>query len=165
MVILTTAFPNYALEGFQFDVVDYILKPITFNRFFKATNKAKELYLLKNQSQSSIQQEPEYIFVKCESRYERILIDEILFVQALQNYVIIFTVRGKFMTLLPLKSVENFLKPSKFLKVHKSYIVAIYKINSIENQEILIESNRIPISRTMRDSILRIVVDNNLLKR
>lgn len=167
MVILTTAFPNYALEGFQFDVVDYLLKPITFNRFFKATNKAKELYFLKNQAINSISHvaEPDFLFIKCESKYEKILVDEILFVQALQNYVIIHTTKGKYMTLLPLKTVEEYLDSSKFLRVHKSYLVAISKIESIENNEITIQKQTIPISRNMREQVIEMVVKNKLLSK
>lgn len=167
MVIITTAYPNYALEGFQFDVVDYLLKPITFNRFYKATNKAKELFWLKNQKTESLTQstEPDYLFIKCESKYEKILIDEILFVQALQNYVIIFTTRGKYMTLLPLKTVEEYLDPNRFLRVHKSYLVAIAKIGSIENNDITIQTHLIPISRTMRELVIEIVVKSKLLSR
>jgi DNA-binding LytR/AlgR family response regulator len=167
MVIITTAYPNYALEGFQFDVVDYLLKPITFNRFFKATNKAKELYWLKNQKTEILPQsnEPDYLFIKCESKYEKILIDEILFVQAMQNYVIIFTNRGKYMTLLPLKTVEEYLDPNRFLRVHKSYLVAIAKIGSIENNDITIQRHLIPISRTMREQVIAIVVKSKLLSR
>jgi len=167
MVIITTAYPNYALEGFQFDALDYLLKPITFNRFFKATNKAKELYWLKNQKSENAAKpaEPDYLFIKCESKYEKILIDEILFVQALQNYVIIFTTRGKYMTLLPLKTVEEYLDPNRFLRVHKSYLVAITKIVSIENNDLTIQNHLIPISRTMREQVIAIVVKNRLLSR
>lgn len=167
MVILTTAFPNYALEGFQFDVVDYLLKPITFNRFFKATNKAKELYFLKNQTTNSINQvaEPNFLFIKCESKYEKILVDEILFVQALQNYVMIYTTKGKYMTLLPLKTVEEYLDSRKFMRVHKSYLVAISKIESIENNELTIQNQAIPISRNIREKLLEVVVRNRLLGR
>lgn len=167
MVIITTAYPNYALEGFQFDAVDYLLKPITFNRFFKATNKARELYWLKNQKTESTLQssEPDYLFIKCESKYEKILIDEILFVQALQNYVIIYTTRGKYMTLLPLKAVEEYLDANRFLRVHKSYLVAIAKIGSIENNDITIQSHLIPISRTMREQVIETVVKSKLLSR
>ncbi len=167
MVIITTAYPNYALEGFQFDVVDYLLKPITFNRFFKATNKARELFWLKNQKAESPAQNsgPDYLFIKCESKYEKILIDEILFVQALQNYVIIFTTRGKYMTLLPLKTVEEYLDSNRFLRVHNSYLVAIAKIGSIENNDITIQSHLIPISRTMREQVIEIVVKSKLLSK
>lgn len=167
MVILTTAYPNYALEGFAFDVVDYLLKPITFNRFFKATNKAKDLYNLKNQkTENSIQNtEPNYLFIKCESKYEKILIDEILFVQALQNYVTIHTTKGKFLTLLPLKTVDEYLEASQFLRIHKSYLVAISKIDSVESNEITIKNHQIPVSRNLREQVLEIVVKSKLLSK
>lgn len=167
MVILTTAFPNYALEGFQFDVIDYLLKPITFNRFFKATSKAKEYYQLINQKmdKTSSVSEPDYLFIKCENKYEKIRIEEILFVQALQNYVIIFTSKSKYMTLLPLKTVEEYLEPSLFLRVHKSYLVAISKIECIENSEITIQSYQIPLSRNFKDQVIEKVVHTRLLKR
>ncbi|MBP7643046.1 MAG: LytTR family DNA-binding domain-containing protein [Saprospiraceae bacterium] len=167
MVILTTAFPNYALEGFAFDVVDYLLKPVTFNRFFKATNKAKELYLLKNQKFESASQnvEPDYLFIKCDGKYEKIQIDDILFVQAQQNYVIIHTNRGKFMTLLPLKTVEDYLDPAHFLRVHKSYLVALSKIDGVESNEITIQNLAIPISRNLRENVVELVVKAKLLSK
>lgn len=167
MVIITTAYPNYALEGFQFDVVDYLLKPITFNRFFKAANKAKELYALKNQRSETTTQisEPDFLFIKCENRYEKILIEEILFIQALQNYVIIHTARGKYMTLLPLKTVEEYLNPSKFLRVHKSYLVAISKIESVDTTELAIQTHQIPISRNLREQVIEVVVRSKLLSK
>ena len=167
MVIITTAYPNYALEGFQFDVVDYLLKPITFNRFFKATNKAKELFWLKNQkiTQTPAVAEPDYLFIKCENKYEKILIDDIQFVQALQNYVMIHTTKGKFMTLLPLKTVEEYLGSGQFLRVHKSFLVALSKVERIDNQDIIIQNNIIPVSRNMREQVIEMVVKNKLLSK
>ena len=167
MVILTTAYPNYALEGFQFDAVDYLLKPITFNRFFKAANKAKEWYALKNQRSETAApiSEPDFLFIKCENRYEKILIEEILFIQALQNYVIIHTGRGKYMTLLPLKTVEEYLDPTKFLRVHKSYLVAISKVESIDSTELIIQTHPIPISRNLREQVIEVVVKSKLLSK
>lgn len=167
MVILSTAYPNYALEGFQFDVVDYLLKPITFNRFFKAANKAKELHFLRNQKNgnTSATPEPDFLFIKCESKYEKILLEDILFVQALQNYVVIHTRKGKYMTLLPLKSVEAHLENQPFLRVHKSYLVAIAKIESIESTEIIIQNHRIPLSRNLREQVVEVVVKSKLLSK
>ena len=167
MVIITTAYPNYALEGFQFDVVDYLLKPITFNRFFKAANKAKELYALKNQRSETTApiSEPDFLFIKCENRYEKILIEDILFIQALQNYVIIHTIRGKYMTLLPLKTVEEYLDPAKFLRVHKSYLVAISKVESVDSTELTIQTYQIPISRNLREQVIEVVVKSKLLSK
>lgn len=167
MVIITTAYPNYALEGFQFDVLDYLLKPITFNRFFKASNKAKELHFLKtpNLGNPTAASEPEYLFLKCESKYEKILIEDILFVQALQNYVVIHTYKNKYMSLLTLKTVEAYLESYPFLRVHKSYLVATGKIESIENSEISIQGHCIPLSRNLREKVLEVVVKNRLLSK
>lgn len=166
MVILTTAYSDYAIEGFQLDVIDYLLKPITFTRFLKATNKAKDYYILKNNKiESAITAAPDYAFIKCENKYEKIYIGEILFVQALQNYVIIYTSNSKFMTLLPLKTVETYLDKGKFLRVHKSYLVAIAKIDSIDGNDIRIQQHNIPISRNLRDEVIEVVVKSKLMTK
>jgi DNA-binding LytR/AlgR family response regulator len=167
MVIFTTAYPNYALEGFQFDAIDYLLKPITFNRFFKATSKAREYFQLKNQKTEKplANAGSDYLFIKCENKYEKIRIDEILFVQALQNYVMLYTAKGKHMTLLPLKTVEEYLDPELFLRVHKSYLVAISKIESIDNSEIIIQTHSIPVSRNYRDQAIEKIVHAKLMKK
>lgn len=165
MVILTTAYPDYAVESFQFDAMDYLVKPITFNRFLKATNKARDYYLLKNQKPESQAPAPDYVFIKCENKYEKIQISDILFVQALQNYVMIYTTTGKHMTLLPLKTVESYLDNSKFLRVHKSYLVAIAKIDSVDNNDIRIQSHLIPISRNLREEVIETVVKSKLMSR
>jgi DNA-binding LytR/AlgR family response regulator len=166
MVILTTAYSDYALEGFQLDVIDYLLKPITFTRFLKATNKAKDYYILKNNKiESAPAAAPDYVFIKCENKYEKIQIGEILFVQALQNYVIIYTGNSKFMTLLPLKTVEAYLDNGKFLRVHKSYLVAIAKIDSIDGNDMRIQQHSIPISRNLRDEVIEVVVKSKLMSK
>lgn len=168
LVVITTAYPSYALEGFQLDVIDYLVKPITFNRFFKAVTKVRDYHklLTKQDHQSIDKNDPvDYFFVKCDYKYERIFFDEILYVQAMQNYVTIYTESGKYMTLLYLKNVEDKLDKTRFMRVHKSYIVSIGKIKSIENNEILIQNHRIPISRNYQDQVIENVINNNLWKR
>ncbi len=166
MVILTTAYSDYAIEGFQLDVIDYLLKPITFTRFVKAANKAKDYYILKNHKiENAVTAAPEHVFIKCENKYEKIQIGEILFVQALQNYVIIYTSNNKFMTLLPLKTVEAYLDNGQFLRVHKSYLVAIAKIDSIDGNDIRIQQHNIPISRNLRDEVIEVVVKSKLMSK
>lgn len=166
MVILTTAFPSYALEGYQLDVIDYLLKPITFNRFFQAVNKAKQQYsLTQKQELSTSEPNEKAFFIKCDHKYEKIYIEDILFVQAMQNYVTIYTEKGKYTTLLYLKNVEQNLDSQQFVRVHKSYIIAIQKVETIEDNEILIQSFRIPISRNYKEMVLNKVVNNRLWKK
>ena len=167
MVIITTAYPSYALESFQLDVLDYLVKPITFSRFFKAVTKAKDYHQLLSRSQSTepSRNEPDYFFIKCNYKYERIYFDEILYIQALQNYVTIFTTKGKYVTFLFLKNVEERLDRKSFIRVHKSFIVSISKIQAIENNEIIIQSSRIPISRNYHDQVINQVVNERLWKK
>lgn len=166
MVILTTAFPSYALESYQLEVIDYLLKPITFNRFFQAVNKAKEYHSLRQQKQVSLPTSKENsFFIKCDHKYEKLYFEDILFVQAMQNYVTIHTTKGKYTTLLYLKNVEQNLHAQQFIRVHKSYIVAIDKIETIEDNEILIQSFRIPISRNYKEKVLEKVVSNRLWRK
>lgn len=168
MVIITTAYPSYALEGFQLDVLDYLVKPITFSRFFKAVSKAKDYHqlLVKSSTTDPAKTEaPDYFFIKCDYKYERIYINEILYIQAMQNYITIHTIKGKYITLLYLKSIEQNLDPQSFIRVHKSYIVSIPKIESIENNEIIIQSFRIPISRNYHADVLERVVNSRLWKK
>jgi DNA-binding LytR/AlgR family response regulator len=166
MVVLTTAYPSYALEGYELNVLDYLLKPITFNRFFKSAIKAKEQYILQNPTLNP-QQTPitdNYFFIKCNGKYEKVYFDDMLFIQAMQNYVTIYTKEQKFTTLLNLKTVAQYLDSNMFLQVHKSYIVSIPKINRLESHEIIIHDHKIPISRNFRKEVVDQIVGNKLWK-
>lgn len=165
MVILTTAYPTYALEGFQLNVLDYLLKPITFDRFFKAANKARDYQrLLSNSAPENHKEarEADYFFIKSGSKYEKILLNDILYIQGMQNYVTIYTTKGKYLTLLYLKNLEASLDGRSFIRVHKSYIVSVEKIDGIEGNEIIIQSNRIPMSRNYREQVIGQVLSNKL---
>lgn len=168
MVIITTAYPTYALEGFQLDVMDYLVKPILFDRFFQAISKAKDYQaLLTRSSVHSPGADPgaDYFFVKCGHKFERIYFRDVLYIEALQNYVTLFTLKGKFITQLPLKNVAQNLSGQPFIRVHKSYIVSVEKIDAIENNDIIIQSSRIPISRHYREEVMDRVVNGRLWKK
>lgn len=162
MVILTTAYPNYALEGYQLSVLDYLLKPITFDRFFQSAQKAKDYFQLLNRQVVGEPEvrvaEPAYFFIKCGNQYEKIMLSDILFIEGLQNYVTIHTVRGKYISLQVLKNLQEKLGDQLFIRVHRSYIVAINKIHKINSNEIVIGEYRIPISRNYREEVIRQVV-------
>jgi DNA-binding LytR/AlgR family response regulator len=166
MVIITTAYPSYALEGFQLDVLDYLVKPIVFNRFFQAINKARGYHQLLNKAFSIDPNSAEdYFFIKCGHKFERIYFSDLLYIEALQNYVTLYTVKGKFITQLPLKNVEQNLNGQPFVRVHKSYIVSIQKIEAIQNNEIILQSVKIPISRHYREHVMASVVNDKLWKK
>jgi len=167
MVIITTAYPSYALEGFRLNVLDYLLKPIMFDRFVQASYKARDYHkLLRNQyTQDTQEDHDDYFFVKCENKYEKIFFEDILYIQGMQNYVAIYTLKGKYLTLLTLKNIEEKLDPDQFIRIHKSYIIAISKIESIESHEIKIQSAAIPLSRNYRDEVIQKVVHGKLWKK
>lgn len=167
IVIITTAFPSYALESFGLNVLDYLLKPITFDRFFKAATKAKDYHQLINKSVNpagppKAEQTADCFFIKCGSKYEKIYFSDILYIQGMQNYVTIYTQKGKYLALLNMKNLEQNLDTKSFIRVHKSYIVSIDKIEGIEGNEIFIQSCRIPVSRNHREQVIGQVVKNKL---
>lgn len=162
LVILTTAFPQYALEGYELDIIDYLLKPFAYSRFLKAIQKAKEYYDLKNANAANLLSD--YIFVKSEKRIEKIELKDILYIESLGNYVTIHAGNTKFIVYLTLKSLESQLPANEFLKIHQSFLVACSKISAIEGNEIKLGTKSLPISRNFRDSVMK-MVEQRLLKR
>ncbi|HEY6901677.1 MAG TPA: LytTR family DNA-binding domain-containing protein [Puia sp.] len=163
LVILTTAYPQYALEGFELDVLDYLLKPISFQRFLKAVEKAKQYYAIHQPTATA--EEVDHIFVKTGTMLKKILYEDILFVEALQNYVAIHTKEKKHVTYLTFKSIEDNLPASRFLKVHKSYIIQLSKVDGIAGTDIVIGAHTIPISRANREEIMHKLLHGKFLKR
>lgn len=165
LVIFTTAYSEYALEGYSLDVVDYLMKPITFDRFLKAAQKAMEIHSLKRNASHPRETDQDYFFVKCDSKFERLLYKEVCYVEAMQNYAVIHTKDRKLITYITMSSLENQLPKEQFLKVHKSFIVAVPHIKAIEGNEILIGEARIPISRNLKDEVVNQILGNKLFKR
>jgi len=166
MVIITTAYPSYALEGFRLNVLDYLLKPIMFDRFVQAAHKAKDYYqLLRSKRDQATADKEDYFFVKCDNKYEKIYLDDILYIQGMQNYVAIHTTKGKHLTLLTLKNIEENLDSLRFIRVHKSYIIAIEKIEAVESHEIRIQSTTVPLSRNYREQVIQRVLSGKLWKK
>jgi len=165
-VIFTTAFPQYALDGFDLNALDYLVKPISFDRFVKAAMRAKEYYEVRKKNTAAETNQPaEYFFIKADNKLVKIEYDEILFVEALQNYVTIQTVDKKYITYLTFKSVEEYLPAEKFIKIHKSYIVSASKIDTIEGNEIRIGNHHLPISRNLKDEVMEKLLKGKFLKR
>lgn len=159
-VIITSAYQEYAIEGFEHNVVDYLLKPISFERFFKAVEKAHNLKNPAQKLERTAELHPAtggYIFIKVETKMVRVELDDILFIEGLKNYVSIQTKTKKIITLQVMKQLEEILPSHRFLRVHKSYIIALDKINSVERQEIHIGDRIIPIGITYQESFFRML--------
>jgi len=162
IVILTTAFPQYALEGYELDIIDYLLKPFAFSRFLKAVQKAKDYYALKNQASATLQ--PSYLFIKSDKRIEKIELADILYVESVGNYISVYTTGKKILAYLTLKSLESQLPPDEFIKIHQSFLVNASKIDAIEGNEVKMGGSSLPISRNYREQVMRIV-NKRMLKR
>lgn len=152
-VILITAFPEYAIEGFDLAVTDYLLKPVTFERFAKACERA-----LSNVSELAgvnlIKQQPGYLYVKCDQRLEKIYIKDIQYIEAMSNYINIFSSVRKYTVYSSLKGIEAQLPESDFVRTHKSYLAAKDHINSIGLQSIKVGEHDIPLSRAHRKAVI-----------
>lgn len=162
LVILVTAFDAYALQGFELDVVDYLVKPVLFERFLKAATKAREYHLYR--SQPGIASE-DYVFVKSNGKLEKVLFQEILYVEAMQNYVVINRPAGKLIVYMTLSGLERQLPEARFMRVHKSFLVALGKVSAIEGHSLHIAGQRIPVSRVLRDEVTRRIVGQDRLRR
>jgi DNA-binding LytR/AlgR family response regulator len=165
LVIITTAYPNFALEGFELNVLDYLVKPIAPERFLKSVNRARDV-MERNQPGASVGAggADDYFFIRCNNGYEKIFHESILYVEACQNYVCIHTAGEKYMTLTPMRSLEEQLPAGNFLRIHKSYIVAIAKIRSLSGNEVTVGQTRIPVSKNYKDELMKII-DGKLIRK
>ncbi len=174
-VILTTAYSQYALEGYELDVVDYLLKPIAFDRFFKAAQKAQSIIKpatapaapVAQPVQQQVQQQQQdfmndFIFVKSEYKIQKVYLHQILYIEGLKDYISIFTPTERIITLQNMKKMEDTLPEKHFIRVHKSYIVALNKIDSIERSRIFIGDKVIPVGDTYRDNFFKVVDGKNV---
>ena len=164
-VIMTTAYDNYALQGFDLDVTDYLLKPFSFQRFLKGINKVYEQ--MQNDTSSSAGKqvttypaesaERDYFFVKTETHIEKITTSEVLYIEGMGDYWRIVTKNKRIMTLMNARGIEDVLPEHQFCRVHRSYFVALNKIESIERKHIKIADQRIPIGDTYQKNFFDII--------
>ena len=163
MVVFITAYKNYAHEGFELDVLDYLVKPVSFERFLKAANKAKEYFTFKNDRPS--EQEKEFIFVYSEYNLIKIIIQEICYIEGLKDYIKIFLTNAQkpVITRLSMKAMEENLSSKKFIRTHKSFIISIDKIKSIRNSRITLTAGEIPLSEHYKETFFKLVNPKTLL--
>ena len=169
LVIFTTAYDHYALQGFDLDVLDYLLKPIPFDRFVKAANKGLEQMQKEKSPQQEKQERPvvsstkTFFFVKTETRIEKVNADEVLYVEGMGDYWRIVTKIRRIMTLMNAKGIEEILHEPGFCRVHKSFFVAVDKIEFVERKQIKIGEILIPISDTYQKNFFDLIEKHKMM--
>lgn len=172
LVIFTTAYSNYAIEGFELNALDYLLKPISIDRFMKAVNKAVEQVALQRKdtpvgsSAPAEEEGPDYIFVKADKKLVKVNFDEILYIEGLKDYVIIRMEGQRVITLQTMKSLEDKLPQSQFKRIHRSYIVNIKHIEAVVGNMVEVtekgQAKHLPVGKNYRDELLDMINKNRL---
>jgi len=171
-VIFTTAYPNYALDGYELNIVDYLLKPISLDRFRKAIEKAKtrmETPAATNTNATSPPPPPiqpkeqaDFIFVKADKKLIKVKFSDIHYIEGLKDYVMLNTPKGRIVTLQTMKSLEAKLPEEQFMRVHRSYIVNLGKINMMEGNILHLGDKNIPVGKNYREKLLSVINQNRL---
>lgn len=164
VTIITTAYPNYAVESFEADVADYLVKPVSFERFLKSVTKAKEYFELRIAARTGKKVQDRFFFLKVDGAFQKVMLDDLLFAEAMQNYVIVYTHTQKLVSYLTLKALEEYLDKTEFLKISKSNIISLKHIDRIDGNKVTIGNHELIISRSMRLNIMQLLGDR-LLKR
>jgi DNA-binding LytR/AlgR family response regulator len=155
-IIFTTAFEQYAIEGFELDVMDYLLKPISYERFLKAAFKAQEYFQLIKQPETAI----DYLFLKSNGKLEKVTFSDILFIVGMENYVAIHFENKRIITHTTIKSLLEKLPSKKFVQTHRSYIVAIDKVTTIDGNMLYVYEHQIPVSKQLRETVINVLTKN-----
>jgi DNA-binding LytR/AlgR family response regulator len=159
LVIFTTAYPEYAVQGFELDAVDYLLKPFSFERFLKAANKAVQQLNKKEVAEQALHS---FIFLKADKKVHKVNLDDILYIEAAGDYVKVMTEDGQFIVNDTLKSLQDQLSPVQFIRVHKSYIISRSKIKFFEGNYVKVGNADIPIGNSYREEISTRLKEKNI---
>lgn len=162
-IIFTTAFPNYAVKGFDLDVQDYLLKPISFERFQRGVRKAVEF--IQSQNENRNLSDTSYVFLRSEGKLHKLLLQDILYIQAMQNYVQCHTVERRFISHITMKAMEEQLPEDQFVRIHKSYLVNKENISRIDGGMVEIEGQKLPISRNYKEQAVKRILKDQLISR
>lgn len=168
LVIFTTAYPQYALESYELDAIDYLVKPIRIERFLKAVNKAENhLRLLQQEGNNNHVENigDDFVFIKADRKYFKVFFKDILYIEGLKDYVIIYTVDNKIITSMNIKTIAAQLPATIFARVSKSYIVNTLHISSFDNELIYIQNNEIPLGQAFKDEFLKQYIDRKIVRR
>ena len=158
MIILITAYEKYALEGFNLNVTDYLVKPVSLDRFVKACNKAKELYELKNRTNKEVVSNPDYFFVNVDYSLLKVNFNDTKYIEGLKDYIKIHlkSTSRAIITRMAMKAIEEELPVAKFLRIHKSYIVSLEHITAIRKNSVFIDEMELPVGENFRGAVLNL---------
>lgn len=163
-VIFTTAYSEHAVEGFDLDATDYLVKPVSFERFFKAVNKAIHYINLEEQESATEGEEDDYIFVKADKKIVKIMLNDILYIEGLKDYVMIYTTEQRIITLQTMKNLEERLPSSQFRRVHRSFIISVNKLKSVSGNFVEIKDKQIPLGKHYKDDFMKLIDKHNLIR-
>lgn len=158
-VIVTSAYEQYALKGYELEVTDYLLKPISFERFLKAVNRVHDRLEAETQRRPV---EEDFLFVKCDKQLVKVFLGEILFVEGLENYVRIYTPDKKLLVHTPMKRMAEALPEDRFLQTHRSYVVNRELVSQIEGNQLVVGGHKIPIARNLREEVMKRILTRRL---
>jgi len=164
MVIMTTAYGQYALEGFEMAVIDYLVKPFSLERFLKAAQKALDLKILKNKA-TPANTTTDHFYVKCNGKVTRVNYNELLYIEGMSNYIMLYTTTGKLVVYLTIKGILEKLPPNNFIQVHKSAVVNVDKISSIDGNMLYIGEHKVSIGANFSDDVMKKILGDRFLKR
>jgi DNA-binding LytR/AlgR family response regulator len=168
MVIFTTAYPQYALESYELDAIDYLVKPIRIERFLKAVNKAEShlLLLQKDDQKSEIEKvEEDFIFIKADRKFFKLFFKNILYIEGLKDYVVVYSQGNKIISSMNVKTIASQLPSKHFARVSKSYIVNVAHITSFDTELVYINDIEIPLGQIYKDEFLKQYVDGKIARR
>jgi len=165
MVIFTTAYSEHALEGYRLQIVDYLLKPIAFKRFYQAALKAKEWYELKHQQKTELSSSDGSMYIKHEDSFVKIQWETILYIEGMQNYVRIHTPQKSYIIHQTIVALEDLLPKEHFFRIHKSYLININHMSSISGNKVLIQGTSLPIARLRKEALLNEIIYKKLLSK
>jgi len=165
LVIFTTAYSEHALEGYRLQIVDYLLKPIAFKRFYQAALKAKEWYELKNQTKEELKLGDEAMYIKHEDSYVKIQWTSILYIEGMQNYVKIHTTTKCYIIHQTMVAIEDLLPKEHFFRIHKSYLINLNHMSSIVGNKVIVHKVQLPLARSRKEALLQDIIYKNLLSK
>lgn len=154
-VIFTTAYPDYAIEGYELDVVDYLLKPVQFERFVKAVHKATQVAVTEKQEATPSPMKESFVYFRAERKMVKVMLHDILYIESMKDYVKVITEKGVIITRQSISSVEEMLPDNLFLRTHRSFIVSLARIRSYTSELIEIDKTEVPIGKLFKNEVLK----------